>query len=78
MGSLCATEDTTQISRMPQESRLIVWGDIVNSETRVVMTLLSLARIRYELQQVGTPDVDYGGGPQSADLDKEDYLEVPE
>ena len=56
----------------------MVWGDVVNSETRVVMNLLSLANIRYELQQVATPDVDYGSGiAASASPEKEDYLEIP-
>ena len=51
MGSSCCTsEDYNHIDRTsPQEARLIVWGDIVNSETRVVMTLLNLAKVRFEL-----------------------------
>lgn len=47
------------------------------------MTLLSLAKVRYEFQQVSTPvegtESDSGGQKGSGPmLMKEDYLEVPE
>ena len=48
MGSICSSPDENQIDRTPQEIPLVLWGDITNSETRVTMTLLSLAKVRYE------------------------------
>ena len=48
MGSLCSTPDENLIDRMPRELPLVVWGDIVNSETRIIMTLLTLAKVKYE------------------------------
>ena len=81
MGSLCtcsSEEDANQVDRSTQEPKLIVWGDLVNSETRIVMTLLSMARVRYEMQQVTTPDIDYGSGMQTdSQPDKEHFLEMP-
>jgi hypothetical protein len=44
MGSLCSSQDENQVDRTPVEAPLVVWGDVVNSESRVVMTLLALAR----------------------------------
>ena len=55
MGSICSSPDENHVDRTPQEKPLVLWGDIVNSETRVIMTLLSLAKVRYEFQQVNTP-----------------------
>ena len=40
---------------MPKELPLILWGDIVNSETRTVMSLLTLAKARFEFQHIPTP-----------------------
>ena len=48
MGSICSSPDENQVDRSPVELPLIVWGDIFNSETRVVMTLLQLAKTRFE------------------------------
>ncbi len=51
------------------------------------MTLLALAKVRYEMQQVSTPvnpspEDEHSSGVQASsptmDLRKEDYLEVPE
>ena len=45
------------------------------------MTLLSLAKVRYEFQQVSTPvesTESDSGGKNGPELMKEDYLEVPE
>ena len=89
MGSICSSQDEAQLdSRSPQDTPLILWGDITNSESRVMMTLLSLAKVRYEMQQVNTPvntsSEDELGQESSAQADmgsklrKEDYLEVPE
>ena len=77
MGSICSSPDENQIDRSPQEIPLVLWGDVTNSETRVTMTLLSLAKVRYEFQQVSTP-VETQDGTQNKPLQKEDYLEVPE
>ena len=48
-----------------EDKPLVLWGDITNSETRVIMTLLTLAKVRYEFQQVSTPveaaQIDEGG-----------------
>ena len=48
-----------------EDKPLVLWGDITNSETRVLMTLLTLAKVRYEFQQVSTPveaaHIDEGG-----------------
>ena len=66
MGSICSSPDENQLEgRAPEDKPLVLWGDITNSETRVVMTLLTLAKVRYEFQQVSTPvesaHVDEGG-----------------
>ena len=70
------------MDRSPQEVPLVLWGDITCSETRVLMTLLSLAKVRYEFQQVSTPvegtESKSGGGGNAPKLMKENYLEVPE
>lgn len=50
MGSICASEDENQIARSQAEAPLVVWGDVVNGEPRVIMTLLTLAKTRYEFQ----------------------------
>ena len=55
MGSLCSSPDENQVDRTPVEAPLVLWGDVVNSESRIVMTLLALAKIRYQFQQVSTP-----------------------
>ena len=53
MGSICATPDENQLEgRAPEDKPLVLWGDITNSESRVIMTLLTLAKVRYEFQQV--------------------------
>ena len=81
MGSICSSPDENQIDRSPSEAPLILWGDIANSETRVIMTLLSIAKVRYEFQQVNTPEADPTEddlGKSATQLQKEDYLEVPE
>ena len=46
-------------------------GGLESSEARVAMTLLSIAKVRYEFQQVSTPV------PETA-LAKEEFLEVPD
>ena len=61
----------------------MLWGDIMNSESRVVMTLLSLAKVRFEFQHVLTPEEsgpegELGVSQSQPELRKEDYLEVPE
>ena len=84
MGSICATPDENQLEgRAPEDKPLVLWSDITNSETRVIMTLLTLAKVRYEFQQVATPveaaHVDEGGVSQlTTQLHKENYLEVPD
>ena len=56
MGTLCSSNDeATQVSTQQVEAPIVVWGDIANSESRVIMTLLALTRTRYEFQQVATP-----------------------
>lgn len=48
MGSICSSPDENQVDRSVFEAPLVVWGDIVTSEARVAMTLLTLARVRFE------------------------------
>ena len=56
MGSICSSPDENTVdNRLPTEAPLVLWGDIASSETRVAMTLLNLAKVRYEFQQVQTP-----------------------
>lgn len=55
MGSICSSPDENQVDRSPVEAPLIVWGDVVSSEPRVIMTLLTLSKTRFEFQQVNTP-----------------------
>ena len=55
MGSICSSPDENQVERAIFEAPLVIWGDIVSSETRVAMTLLTLAKVRFEFQQVDTP-----------------------
>ena len=82
MGSLCSsTDDDSMMSRAPVEAPLVVWGDIVSSESRVTMTLLAMTQTRYEFQQIATPidgtDLDDPYSSAMAQLCKEDWLEVP-
>ena len=83
MGSLCSSPDENQVDRTVQEAPIVLWGDIVSSESRVIMTLLSLAKVRYEFQHVSTPVEDepeheLGVSQAQPSLRKEDFLEVPE
>ena len=56
MGSLCSNDEENQsVERLPKELPIVIWGDIVNSETRTVMSLLTLAKVRFEFQHVSTP-----------------------
>lgn len=51
MGSICsAPDENIQTGEMPAlpEVPLILWGDVVCSEARVSMTLLALAKVRFE------------------------------
>ena len=57
MGSLCSNDEENQsvVESLPKELPIVIWGDIVNSETRTVMSLLTLAKVRFEFQHVSTP-----------------------
>ena len=77
MGSICSSPEDGQIEEHPGSSPLVLWGDVQQSETRVVMTLLYLAKIKYEFQQVTIP-VSTGPGNVSQLPKKEDYLEMNE
>ena len=60
MGSICsAPDENIQTGEMPAlpEVPLILWGDVVCSEARVSMTLLALAKVRFEFQHVDTPQI---------------------
>ena len=85
MGSLCSSPDENQVDRTPVEAPLVLWGDVVNSESRVVMTLLALAKIRYQFQHVSVPvdaadqsDLKHRNGISQPLLSKEDWLEIPD
>ena len=83
MGSLCSSPDENQVDRTPVEAPLVLWGDVVNSESRIVMSLLAMAKIRYQFQQVSTPEDDIddlkaGRGGHQPVVCKEDWLDIPE
>ena len=54
--SLCSNDEENQrVERLPKELPVIIWGDIVNSETRIVMSLLTMAKVRFDFQHISTP-----------------------
>ena len=48
MGSICSSPDENHVDRSVFQAPLMLWGDIVCSEARVAMTLLTLAKVRFE------------------------------
>ena len=64
MGSICsAPDEDSQIggsekTTSQNEAPLVLWGDVVCSEARVAMTLLALAKVRFDFQHVDTPQIE--------------------
>ena len=52
MGSICSSPDENQVDRSIPVAPIVLWGDITTSEARVAMTLLSIAKVRYEFPRL--------------------------